>query len=363
MKVVFRVDASNEIGTGHVVRCLTLAEELRSLGSECIFICRNHVGNIIARIEKQNFQFHVLSNLSEFRYESSGLDHAHWLGCDWEIDVEQTKGCLESMGPDWLIVDHYALDHRWEKSLSVYCQKLLVIDDLADRKHQCDLLLDQNLFEGMQHRYLEKVSDSCIQLLGPQYALLQPRYKDLHSQVIAKELPIKNILVSFGGIDQHDLTGLTMLALETLEYSFDNVDVVLSRQSPNYKHISEMIDRLPFFTLHSDLPSLAELMMKADLAIGASGSTSWERCCLGLPTLVVTLSDNQRMISKDLNQMGLIDWIGDVETISMEDIKKSVSETLSRNDFKNWSEQCLEVGSGNGTSIVAEEMFHMIENT
>ena len=128
MKVAFRADASYKIGTGHVIRCLTLAEELRRKNVDCTFICRDHVGNTTDRIIKQKFQVLRLSNAEEFQATScNDVAHAAWLGCDWEMDAAQTKKCLEEIQPDWLIADHYALDYRWEQYLSNNYKRLMAV--------------------------------------------------------------------------------------------------------------------------------------------------------------------------------------------------------------------------------------------
>lgn len=177
MRVFFRVDASSEIGTGHVVRCLTLAKELKKQGANCTFICRSHSGNLLDQIIHEGFETVVLqgncSGNQGQQTQPRTLAHADWLGTDWETDALQTKEAIGSQKPDWLIIDHYALDQNWERELRPLCKKIMVIDDLADRDHDCDLLLDQNLVANLTHRYLQRVPDQCACLLGPKFALLQ----------------------------------------------------------------------------------------------------------------------------------------------------------------------------------------------
>ena len=233
----------------------------------------------------------------------------------------------------------------------------MVIDDLANRNHECDLLLDQNLFEDLLTRYQKRVSGRCIQLLGPQYALLQTDYSQLHKNVKTRKQPLKNLLVFFGGVDQYDLTGLTLDALNNTNVYFDNVDVVVSKQSTNYNKIKKQIDSSSNMHLHSDLPSLSHLMIKADFSIGAGGSTNWERLCLGLPSLVVTLAENQKPVSRSLHNMGLIQWIGDVETIQVDCIKSAVENITSVKDIYNWSRRCMNVCSGDGVNNVIDKLL------
>jgi len=270
IKVAFRVDASAQVGTGHVTRCLTLANNLRSTGAECYFICRKDQDDLYKKVEGYKFAVYSLPIINKkYKHKIGDSIHASWLGCDWQVDASQTKEHLKHILPDWLVVDHYAIDYRWEIELKQYYKKLMVIDDLADRQHNCDLLLDQNLFLNSTKRYKGLIPDGCIQLLGPQYALLQPEYAKLRSGVYPRNEPHNNLLVFFGGVDQYNLTGMTISALERINIPFKFVNIVISRQSPYYFRLKNQISQFPKVSVYSDLPSLAPLMIKADLAVGA----------------------------------------------------------------------------------------------
>jgi len=187
MRLVFRTDASLTIGSGHVMRCLTLAEALRTRGAQCFFVCREHPGNLLELIRKRGFEACAL-HLNTSCAAAATVDaerptaHAAWLGAHWRTDAAQTLAACGGSDVDWLIVDHYALDARWEAELRPACRKLMVIDDLADRNHDCDLLLDQNLVAESDARYQQRVPPGCTLLLGPRYALLQPLYRELRPQ-------------------------------------------------------------------------------------------------------------------------------------------------------------------------------------
>lgn len=362
MKVVFRVDASNYIGTGHVVRCLTLADELiKNEGIECIFICREHLGNMQSKITEHGFQTYMLPNNSELHEDEvfEDVGYIDWLGCDWKTDSNQTRDYLIGIKPEWLVLDHYALDKRWEESLSDDYKKLMVIDDLANRQHACDVLLDQNLFKNMSTRYIGKIPDHCKQLLGPEFALLQPNYSELRKQAVCRRLPIKRLMIFFGGIDTCNLTGLTLKALEEINVTFDRIDVVVSEQSPNYDLVKHQVQKLINVVLHSNLPSLAPLILKADLAIGAGGTASWERFCLGLPSLVVTVADNQREMNKGLHSMGLIRLVGDIDTINIDQISNAILSALSDVNIHMWSEKCTTICSGHGAEKVVNTILNI----
>lgn len=357
MRFVIRTDASHQIGTGHVMRCLTLARALRERGAECRFVCRPHPGHLLRLIREQGFDAVALpcesGECGRFGQAAEpALTHAEWLGADWRSDAEATRDVLGEKIADWLVVDHYALDARWEAALRPHCRKLLVIDDLADRDHNCDLLLDQNLLADMDYRYDGKLPEHCGRMLGPQYALLQPEYADLHPRTPPREGPIRRIMVYFGGGDTDNLTGLGIAAFLSLQRDDITLDVVINRGSPHADAIGEQVQGIEKVTLHSHLPSLAVLMVQADLAIGAGGATSWERCCLGLPTLVVTLAENQKPIAAELDRQGLIRWLGHKDAVSEHALARSLAAIIDKGLTPAWSQQCGRLIDGRGTERV-----------
>ncbi len=256
-----------------------------------------------------------------------------WLGCSQEQDADQ---CLQSIthagftGVGWLVVDHYGLDASWEARLLAGLvggdapPRLLVIDDLADRPHLADLLLDQNFFgEGTDQRYDGLVPPHCRQLLGPHYALLGPEYALLHPLVPPRR-ELLRVLVFFGGVDPANLTGRALEALLDPALAHLAVDVVLGRQSPNRQAVAEMVAKRTHTTLHGPLPSLAGLIARADLAIGAGGATTWERACLGLPSLVVAIAANQLPFAQALHQSGYLQLLGNGAGVTAEHIRSAV---------------------------------------
>ncbi len=225
------------------------------------------------------------------------LAHARWLGASQAEDALACKELLASWCPDWLVVDHYALDHRWEVNVRPAGCRVLVIDDLADRQHSCDVLLDQNL--GRSHSdYQDLLPLGCAVLAGPHYALLRPEFAELRhdSMIRRRSSRLENILISLGGVDQSNHTGLILDALKNLELPVcTRFTVVLGRTSPNLQAVLETVNGLPWpVEVLCGIDNMAQRMADADLAIGAAGGSSWERCCLGLPTLLVILAENQK---------------------------------------------------------------------
>ncbi len=358
MKVAFRTDASLKIGTGHAMRCLTLAKALCQRGVECRFISRAHLGNLNYRLREAGFRVDVLpfsdeSNLTSETGHTTPA-HADWLGTDWQTDASQAVAVLSGDVLDWLIVDHYALDIRWERELRPYAQKILVIDDLADRAHDCDLLLDQNLVANLDSRYGKYLHPHCARLLGPHFALLGSEYAELHLSTPPRAGMIRRILIYFGGADQHNMTALAIDAFLALETKDIELDVVINPQSPYAALVREKASGHRQITVHEELPSLSTLMSKADLAIGAGGATTWERCCVGLPSIVITLAENQREIAAELHRQGLIFWMGDHDFIDETNFKRTLANTLQTELDVTWSVRCKDLVDGKGAQRVAD---------
>jgi UDP-2,4-diacetamido-2,4,6-trideoxy-beta-L-altropyranose hydrolase len=325
MKVVVRTDASLQIGTGHVMRCLTLADALKARGAECDFICREHTGHLLDLIRQRGHTAHGLSVSAGGNAQASRGDslpmHAAWLCGDWRDDAAQTHAILKSIQPDWLVVDHYALDARWERSVRLSCHNLMVVDDLADRQHDCDLLLDQTLGRTAEE-YQDLVPVDCAILVGAKYALLRPEFTALREYSLKRRgTPrLESILISMGGVDQQNATSLVLNGLKACPLpNGTRITVVLGKQSPWLNSIKEQASHMPWRTeVRENAADMAQLMADSDLAIGAAGSTSWERCCLGLPTLMVVLAENQRMVASALVRCGAAYLLGDISEVAFD---------------------------------------------
>lgn len=321
MKIVFRTDASLQIGTGHIMRSLTLADALAGKGAECEFICREHSGHLIEHIREKDYTVHSLPVRSEI---DTDLAHSAWLGATQEQDVQACAALLAQLQPDWLVVDHYALDSRWESVLLSHCGQIMVIDDLADRTHDCNLLLDQN-FGSSPTRYGGLLPQTCTQLHGPAHALLKPAYAVQRTGRARSPGVIQRVLIYFGGgADSADMTGMALQALSNEALAAIEVDIVVGAGYAHRMTLEAMARRRGRVILHKSLPDLAELMSNADLAIGAGGATTWERCCMGLPSLVVSIADNQRSACVALAAEGMIEYLGHVDSISVDAITKSI---------------------------------------
>jgi len=329
MNFAFRVDSSAEIGTGHLSRCLTLAEKIVNAGHYVLFICRHAPRNSLEIIEKAGCRILTLDTLVGVAAEND-LPHSSWLGVDQSEDAKQ---CIEALGSkniklDWLIIDHYALDYRWEAKLAPHTQNICVIDDLADREHCCDLLVDQNFYSNPNSRYATLVPKHCTLLLGPRYAMLRDQFKNLKSSINRRDGSIERIVVFFGGSDVNNFTGKIVSALGSLSQGQFSVDVIIGDLHPDKNMIREQCERFGF-VLHVQTSCIEVIFETSDLCIGGGGVSTWERCCLGLPTLIVAIAMNQIQIAKDLHSENACIYLGESLSVTEEMVKAKLSELFS----------------------------------
>ncbi|MEC7727900.1 MAG: UDP-2,4-diacetamido-2,4,6-trideoxy-beta-L-altropyranose hydrolase [Pseudomonadota bacterium] len=316
LRVAFRVDASTEIGSGHVMRCLTLADALAEIGARCTFVMRQKPGNLEEAVRGRGHSVVMLPPPESAVSASGGEEepsHAQWLGTHWAYDASETLTALADVDLDWLVVDHYALDARWESRVAGCARRLMVLDDLADRKHNCDLLLDQNLGRRPED-YASLVSPETKRLIGPGFALLRNefvRVRESSLRARAEREPMK-LLVSLGGVDADNITGDVLDVLADMpEAGRWQVTVVLGAACPHAGSIRKQADTMSHrVDVVVGASNMAELMASADLAIGAAGGSAWERCCLGLPTLLVVMADNQRPGAQALEAAGAAICLG-----------------------------------------------------
>ncbi|WOI36630.1 UDP-2,4-diacetamido-2,4,6-trideoxy-beta-L-altropyranose hydrolase [Alteromonas sp. CI.11.F.A3] len=330
LKVVFRVDASIAIGAGHVMRCLTLAHALRGK-AYCEFVVSKSGAALSFKIENAGYNIHVIDDIN-----NDPAQHA--------------TNTLAVISPetDLIIIDHYSLDKRYETLLYNHDLNVMVIDDLADRKHHCDLLLDGNLLPDYRSRYDGLVSNNCTMLLGPQFALLREEFYAPVQTKRPKHLPNialktnekqkrKRILVCFGGTDPQNVTDKTLSAISKIDATFVDVDVVIGSQHENYAQIVSKVAQFSTMTLHVDTTRMAILMQQATIMIGAGGSMHWERCVSALPGIIITLAANQVATTKYLSELGACEWLGESDSVTEETIKRSVIALL--NDSS--TQQCM----------------------
>jgi UDP-2,4-diacetamido-2,4,6-trideoxy-beta-L-altropyranose hydrolase len=343
MKIAFRTDATNQIGTGHFIRCLTLADELKEQGAQICFISRNLPNHFRDMLAAKGMKLLSLIN-SVSAAPIDDLAHSAWLGISQAQDAQDTIQALAGQTCEWLVVDHYALDARWENAMRKTAKRIMVIDDLADRQHDCELLLDQNFYADMQTRYSGKVPAHCQLLLGPQYALLREEFRKLREQIKPRTGKVKKLLVFFGGVDADNYTGLAIKALADMALKEVHVDVVIGAQHPCRAEIETNCAALGF-VCHVQTDKMAELMAFADLAIGAGGTATWERGCLGLPTYAICTADNQQRQVTDAAQEGLLytpEISGDMNSTIQKHTRALIENSYLRQFFSKKNMQAID---------------------
>ena len=354
MNILFRTDSSLQIGSGHVMRCLTLADDFKLRGAVVTFICRNLPGNMIGLIEGKGYQAKYLTEpIAEYVILPEDVAHAPWLGVSWDQDAAETITAVGDMQPDWLIIDSYAIDRRWENKLRPFVNKIMVIDDLADRPHNCDLLLDQNLYQAMEARYDNLVSAKCHKLLGPKYALLRPEFAIARKNLRQRDGVVKRILVFFGGIDSTNETEKTLQVLIGISNRQFDIDVVVGGGNARNEEIQKFCMTHEGFNYHCQVDNMAELMAAADLALGAGGSTTWERCSVGLPSLITVLAENQQELAETGARQGMFFYLGRSETVSTEKIMDTIRIFSSSPEcVQSYSTHALAAVDAKGTQRV-----------
>ena len=350
MNVTFRADASLKIGSGHIFRCLSLAEGLRAKGAKCIFICKNHKNHLGVFIKSKGFKVYLIeANENDYNGDNK---HSSWLGGSQLNDASQCKVILNKHQVDWIIVDHYALDFIWHNELRSTKAKIMVIDDLADRVHSSDVLLDQT-FGRKADDYTLLVKNNTKLLMGSKFALLRSEFKKIRkkSLKLRKNRLFRNLLISFGGYDKDNLTGQIIDKLIHCDLHEDTkITIIIGANSPWTNIINKKVKVLPWKTLVlSGVKDMAEIMCTSDLAIGSAGSTSWERCALGLPAIQIVSAVNQLIIAKNLENIGAAKTLKNLDNLKY--IISSANEWI-----RDCSDKCKNVTDGFGVKRVITEM-------
>lgn len=356
MNIAFRTDASLQIGIGHVMRCLTLADALRGRGAQSTFICRPHSGHLLDLIQQRGHKVNALAQADAAFTASADPSHSLWLGTDWENDAAQTLQALGNQVVDWLVVDHYALDRRWEQTLRPRARRIMAIDDLADRPHDCDLLLDQNLGRNAKD-YEGLLKKEAQRLIGPAYALLRPEFAQLREYSLQRRAwpQLKELLITMGGVDQTNVTCQVLDGLIRCELPTDlKITVVMGATAPWLAQVHATAAAMPWPTqVLVGVSNMAQLMAESDLCIGAAGGSAWERCALGLPTLVLILAENQHGGAMALQSHDAV-WVAADAHQLMSRMSTLFNKETQKTALQKMSQAAAKFVMGNGTSQVIE---------
>jgi UDP-2,4-diacetamido-2,4,6-trideoxy-beta-L-altropyranose hydrolase len=340
--IAVRVDASSRIGTGHLVRCLTLADELKRRGAHLRFLCGSlpdHCAHLVTR------RGHELVQIP-----------SDPLGSEL-VDAEYSAAALADRRWEWVVVDNYALGAAWETVMRALSARVFVIDDLANRNHDCDALLDQNYLPEGATRYLGKVPASCELFVGPEFALLHPDYRRHRQTLKARQGRARRLLVFFGGTDPEQMTELSLAALSSPGLSDLSVEFVCPGEPSRLRQFETLAAKRPNTVVHGARPSLADLMAQSDLFLGGGGTTTWERMCLGLPSLVITMAENQRQVVDCLAARGLVRLVGRSDTVTVDRIRDILLEEIQRDRPFVAIDEIMRLCDGLGTTRTVDAML------
>lgn len=341
--IVFRTDASLNVGYGHVMRCLALADAFKLLGKESCFIFSHNGDALSKEVVERGHKYRILASslCSTFDYIE-------------QADASATLSIL-SRPISLVVVDHYQLNEAWEQIISASGTPILAIDDIF-RQHCSQFLLDQNILES-QSPYAGNVPAECVSFLGPRYSLLSASFQHLRNNVKTR-YKLEKIIIFFGGTDPDNDTEKALLGVLTTNKNF-KIDIVIGSNNPHRHRLLQLCSSADC-TLHIQTPYMANLMLDADLAIGAGGSASWERCCMGLPALISIQADNQRSIATALHQFGAAINLGMANALTSTDYRIAL-ENIDCYLIQNMSTAAMSITDGNGANYVASSIISTLE--
>ncbi|MBI5683050.1 MAG: UDP-2,4-diacetamido-2,4,6-trideoxy-beta-L-altropyranose hydrolase [Deltaproteobacteria bacterium] len=319
MHLYIRADADSKIGTGHVMRCIALAQGWQDRGGKVTFLSHCESEELQERITNEGFEFLFLEKM-----------HPH------PSDLEQTLENLSSIihhpsSNYWLVLDGYHFTSEYQKALRDAGIRCLVIDDMNHLPHyHVDIILDQNIYAtDMDYRCDE---DTTL-LLGTKYVLLRReflKYRNFNRQIPESAT---NILVTLGGADPDNVTLKVMYALEQVQVNGLEAVVVVGGSNPHYETLQSAIRNLqPKIRLECNASNMPELMAWADVAVSAGGSTVWELIFMVVPSVVMILADNQKEIAEELEKEDVVVNLGWHEDVTEMDIRDAVQNLLADSD-------------------------------
>ncbi|MEZ5357632.1 MAG: UDP-2,4-diacetamido-2,4,6-trideoxy-beta-L-altropyranose hydrolase [Candidatus Zixiibacteriota bacterium] len=346
MKVYFRTDSSDVLASGHLERCLTLADYLKNEQEhECIFICREHTGNIDRKVTQHNHQLIELPAPPSIPPDKlTPLER--YLGLKTSKDIGQTGSHLNNItDKDWIITDHYGIDAVWEHDIHSRNGNpfIMAIDDKADRHHYCDILLDHNCNEDKERYDVHLKKGGCAKLLGPEYAILRQEFYDARDNLRKRDGELERIFVFYGGVDIDNATLKTLKAIHLSNLKDLRIDVLIGAENPHKMAIEEYAGHMHACHIHQSVREISSFMTKADIAFGGGGVTALERAFLGLPTFVIILADNQRPGTECLANAGAVWNLGDNDDLDIETIKLAIDFQVTNDALREMSAAAFRV--------------------
>ena len=337
-----RVDASPEIGIGHIMRCLTLAQELKNNFDKIIFLTRKDSGDFTETIMKNEFEVIFIPTNND-------------------SDIIKNLITTYSENKNFLLIDHYDVDSNFESSLKNIFEKIFVIDDLANRKHDCDLLIDQNYYRDLNHRYKKLIQNDTITLLGSKYAIIRPEFRNINKKTIKKNSQIKKILVSFGGSDPTNECKKALDALCSIENNQFEIVAIVGIYNNKFERLKKLYEKYSNIKIYRHVNDLSQLMLNSDLFIGAGGTTTWERFYMGLPSIVIVISDDQKESIEFLSDMGHIINLGLAKNVTSKTYVQTLQK-LNSDLIYNMSLNNQKLVDGNGSNRIKRQIIELIKD-
>ena len=344
MNIVFRVDSSDIIGTGHVYRCLNLAYQYKEYNN-ISFICKNHNYNLNSKISENYKVYEILLESNN----DINLEINSWLGESQIYDLNKTIDIIKNnnLNIDWLVIDHYAIDETWEDGIKKYVKNICVIDDFTNRYHNCNILINQQITQEDSIKYKNIINDDCKIYCGNDYLLLHPKYFNYINLEKKYENFIKRINIFMGGSDIHNITENIIDICNNYNKNINNIenkiifDIIIGKSNKNYQKIKTKLKDLDNFNLYYDLEFIGDLLEKADLCIGAPGSTSYERVLMKVPCLSICIAENQKTVINKFIEANIIKYLGTLEN-NYEDKLIKYLDYFNQNisELKNMSVNC-----------------------
>jgi UDP-2,4-diacetamido-2,4,6-trideoxy-beta-L-altropyranose hydrolase len=344
--LIIRADASVQIGMGHVMRCIALAQVWQDQGGDVTFLSYCDSEALRQRIIDEGFDLIPIEKPHPDPHDLS-----------YTLDVFEQLKTQNSELRTWVVIDGYHFTPHYHEAIRENGYRLLVIDDMAHLDHyHADILLNQNIHASSLHYSCDR---DTVKLLGCEYVLLRKeflKYKGWRREIPEKA---KKILVTMGGADPDNVTLKVIRALNSLNDPYLEVKIVAGPANPNINNLERELYLLPFtFHLLANVSNMPELMAWADVAISAGGSTCWEIAFMGLPSLIITLADNQDGIAEGLGEAGAGIDLGWHENISIKQCTKALKEILQdKNKMSRLSEQGQKLVNGKGSQKVIKAML------
>ena len=348
-----RVDGSSDIGTGHIIRCLAIAEILKNTFDKITFLTKSSAGTLINIIKNKGFDVIILKSDNVSSVENTS---------NFDIEIKIIKTHLKSSKNDlnFLLIDHYELDINYESNLRDTFKRIFVIDDLANRKHDCDLLIDQNYYENFSSRYTNLIPKNTIKLLGPKYAILRLEFIN-SKKLTQKNFEPKKILISYGGSDPTNECKKILLAISSLKTREFHVTAVAGIHNKNFESLKKEFSSYENIEIFQHIDNFSKLLSNTDLCFGAGGTTTWERMYFGIPSFVTIISQDQKESVEFLSKTGHIINLGFSENMTHKEYLKCL-ERINPKVLEKMSLKNQKLIDGNGTNRIKKQIMDLVND-